>query len=267
MNEKYDNKLEARDKIVKRIVLVLRYISVVLVTVGLFALSVSATDKYDSRFFILFIAAVASVSLFWPVYLIWIYSFIKSFRKHTKSDKILFWCHWGDILLFVSAVILASKPTFHCNADIMAEHCELYGSEMKHILSETRAILPDSTSLWIEFGEDYNPAKYPKLNIEQQHELRHSLENVGCIGLEIYGEQKDYSSIRFRRVGMDMYTFRILEKPLTAEQRDSINRIINLIVYNDTIVFEHGVGVCGSLCFPGKEEFLEKLNKSQKDSL
>ncbi|MBD5387588.1 hypothetical protein HDR70_06870, partial [bacterium] len=67
-----------------------------------------------------------------------------------------------------------------------------------------------------------------------------------------------YSRLLFRRIGMGMYSFRFYDHPLSLEQQDSLNLKENLIVFNDSTVFEYGSGAFGSLDFPDKEKFLEK---------
>ncbi|MDE6402269.1 MAG: hypothetical protein K2K86_00495, partial [Muribaculaceae bacterium] len=75
-----------------------------------------------------------------------------------------------------------------------------------------------------------------------------------------------YSRLRFRRVGMGMYSFRLYLNHLTPEQREGLNKYGTLIVYNDSTVFEYGGGVFGPQYFGSeiKQEFLDKL-KSQQD--
>lgn len=82
---------------------------------------------------------------------------------------------------------------------------------------------------------------------------------MGCIGMEIdnYG-LSPYTTFRFRRVGMGMYSFRLYDEPLSRAQQDSQNADDRLIVYDDSTVFELGGGVLGAQYFVGKQEFLEK---------
>ena len=76
----------------------------------------------------------------------------------------------------------------------------------------------------------------------------------------LFNGNPDYSTLRFRRIGMGMYSFRLYDQPLTPQQQDSINADDCLIVYNDSTVFEFGGGAFGIQHFVGKDEFLKDLH-------
>ena len=195
-----------------------------------------------------------------PAAALWIYSFIKSLWRSTKTDKILLYFHVADILLI--AYLFFSKPD--CDADIMAEHYEKYADEMHNVVEQTRRMLPDSTSLVIEFGSQDYMAETDLLDNSQKENLRQSLEDIGCIGIEVdkCGD-RGYATLRFRRIGMGMYSFMLFDKPLLTAQRDSINDDYRMLFYNDSTAFEYGGGAIGNQRFLGKEEFLEKLSAKE----
>ena len=60
---------------------------------------------------------------------------------------------------------------------------------------------------------------------------------------------------------MGLYSFELHDRPLTREQRDSINDDYRIIVYDDSTVFVYGGGVWGPQTFVGKEEYIEKRLK------
>lgn len=99
-------------------------------------------------------------------------------------------------------------------------------------------------------------------------ELRRLLEDFcGCIGIDVNNyPNTGYSTMFFRRVGMGMYSFRFYDHPLSPVQQDSINARENLIVFNDSTVFEYGGGAFGSLNFPDKEEFLKNKTQMHHDT-
>lgn len=235
----------------------MRCVSVAVVTIVLVALAIGCSGVGGADvdlalfFFILVYTVLFFISL--PITGFWIYSFIKSVRRRTKADRILLCFHVADLLLIGLIVYLANNPKLDCNAEIMAEHYDREGAWMRNIARCERLVLPDSTSLVIEFGDresipeaDYLSERYLKI-------LKSRLYDVGCIGLEIdnYG-LLPYTAFRFRRKGMGLYSFRLYDKPLTREQQDRLDADDCLIVYNDSTVFEFGSGVLGVQAFVGK---------------
>lgn len=66
-------------------------------------------------------------------------------------------------------------------------------------------------------------------------------------------------------IGFGAFSYRFYDKPLSRQEKDSINNDECLIVYNDSTVFEFGAGVLGAQRFVGKEEFIEKFHNSIMD--
>lgn len=244
----------------------MRYVSVFAVTTVLVVMATAslgvggyATD-WAVFFFIIVSASLFFITL--PVVGFWIYSFIKSIKRRTKVDRMLLYFHIADLLLIGLIVYWNNSPTQDCNAEIMARHYDAEGSWMRNIADCERLVLPDSTRLVIEFGEsgtipqaDYLDGQYLKI-------LKNHLDDVGCIGIEIDNyHHSRYTTFRFRRMGMGMYSFRLYDEPLTREQQDSLNANECLIVYNDSTVFEFGGGVFGVQHFVGKEEYMAKRRK------
>ncbi len=245
----------------------LRLIAVISVTGWLVLLIIAGCLKDDFLFVSLIVLLAVMFYGTAVVLLLWLYSFIKSIFWHTPADKMLLRWHLIDLLLVGVAFLIMHRPAFNCDADIMAEHYDSYGPEMKRIVVQTKSLLPDSAYLSVEFDSRYNPSEKNVLSVEQHKRLRQSLEDIDCIGISVDKDGKwGYTTIPFRRIGMGMYSFQLFDKPLTAEQRDSINNDCRFIVYNDTTVFEYGSGAFGDIKFVGKEEFLKKLNHSTASS-
>lgn len=143
----------------------------------------------------------------------------------------------------------------------MAEYYEgENGWRMRDIADRYRRMLPDSSQLIVEFENRSMPQSIV-LNKQDMEKLENELEDCGCIGIEINNySNPDYSTLRFRRIGMGMYSFRLYDHPLTPQQQDSINADDCLIVYNDSTVFEFGGGAFGIQHFVGKDEFLKDLH-------
>lgn len=237
----------------------MRYLSVFAVTLWLLVFlstSLSANEWHQLTWLIL---TVFFFFITIPILGFWIYSFIKAVTTRTKIDQIFLLVHVVDIILLGLSIYLGNRTCSDCNADIMAEHYEMEGDWMRNIAKYDRLMLPDSTRLVIEFGEDEYIPRADYLDKRFLRILRNHLDDVGCIGIEMDNYQAvDYTKFRFRRKGMGMFSFRLYDTPLTHEQQDSLNSNGGLIVYNDSTVFEFDGGVLGVQYFVGKEEYLER---------
>lgn len=247
----------------------IRYVAVALVTVTLLFVFIQSIglDGFDLDLalfaFILIFSTLFFITL--PIVGFWIYSFVKAVRRRTKTDRTLLWFHIIDIVLLGSIIYLDSKPPQKCDAFIMADNCKgENGFWMRNIADRYRNMLPDSTRIVFEIDNDKS---HPfVLRDKDTKELKRWLKDCGCIGIDVDNyTNRRYSTIRFRRIGMGMFSYRFYDKPLTLHEQDSINNNECLIVYNDSTVFEFGGGVFGAQHFVGKEEFMEKLQNSKID--
>lgn len=245
----------------------LRYVSVFAVTIVLVVMAIasSGVGGYDTDltlfFFIIVFASLFFITI--PITGFWIYSFIKSVRRRTKTDRVLLFFHIADLLLIGMMIWLDTIPARNCNAEIMAEHYETYGQEMRNVVEQARDMIPDvGGELVYEFGDSSYVSYEPVPSYKQLDKLKELLESVGCIGIETDNRcERDCAVIRFRRKGMGLYSFRLYDEPLTLAQQDSLNANERLIVYNDSTVFEFSGGVIGVQHFVEKQEFLDKRNK------
>lgn len=238
----------------------MRYIAVVIVSVWLlaFMLEMSHPDEFMAGFMLL-AAAIIFFYITIPIIGFWIYSFIKSIKRRTKTDKILLWFHFTDLLILGIGLYLANQPPLKCDAFIMAENCKgETGFWMRNTAHRYRNMLPDSTRLHVEFDKSDTPQS-DILSKQDLKKLENDLEDLcGCMGIDVDNySHSGYSSILFRRIGMGMYAFRFYDHPLTPEQQESLNADPCLIVYNDSTVFEFMAGVLGAQTFPGKNEYIE----------
>ena len=244
---------------------IMRYVAVAVVTVWLLLLLIASTDKDD--FGVAFLAAFLFFFITIPIIGFWIYSFIKAIKRRTKTDRILLWFHITDLLLLGMIIYLANQPPHKCDAFIMAE---CYNGEpvfwMRNTADHYRNMLPDSTRLVIEFDDDEMPQSDILSEFEMK-KLKERLDYLGCIGIDVNNyPNSEYSTIRFRRIGMGLYSFRLYHHPLSCQQQDSINANECLIVYNDSTVFEFAGGVFGAQVFVDKDEFLKSGKKNQSNS-
>ena len=97
-------------------------------------------------------------------------------------------------------------------------------------------------------------------NSEYEH-IRAGLKKIGCIGISISASHPEVSvKLFFRRVGMGMYSYRLLYLPLTQEEKDLYMEENYYIPYSEKVIFQYGGGVMGPQTFPKeeKEAFLSK---------
>ncbi|WP_294629979.1 hypothetical protein [uncultured Bacteroides sp.] len=71
----------------------MRYVAVAIVTIWLFVLMIASADADDFWYYLLLVAALVVFFITIPIIGFWIYSFVKSVRGRTKTDKILLWFH------------------------------------------------------------------------------------------------------------------------------------------------------------------------------
>lgn len=242
----------------------MRYAAVAVVTLYMLVMLIGSTTTNDDGF--VYLALFFALMLFYitiPIMGLWIYSFAKAVMRHTKTDKILLWFHIVDLLLLGVIIYALNLPSRKCDAFIMAEYYKgENGWWMRNIADRYRRMLPDSTRLVVEF-ENGSVPQSNALSEQDMEKLKSELEDCGCIGIEINNYScPDYSTLRFRRIGMGMYSFRLYDRPLTRQRQNSINADECLIVYNDSTVFEFRGGVIGVQYFVGKHEFMETRNKT-----
>ena len=238
----------------------MRYVAVTLATVWLLVLMIASADTDDLWFSLIIVLALVGFFITIPIIGFWVYSFIKAVRRRTKTDKILLWFHIVDLLMCGAVICFANQPTHKCDAFIMAQYCRGENAFwMRSTAARYRSMLPDSTRLHIEIENGAVPQS-DILSEQDMKELKWLLEDIcGCIGIDVNNySNSGYSTMFFRHVGMGMYSFRFYDHPLSLEQQDSLNSKENLIVFNDSTVFEYGGGAFGSQNFPDKEEFIEK---------
>lgn len=246
----------------------MRYVTVALATVWLFVLMIALADTDDFWFSLMIVSALVVFFITIPIIGFWIYSFIKAVRRRTKTDKILLWFHIVDLLMCGAVIYFANQPTHKCDAFIMAQYCRGENAFwMRSTAARYKSMLPDSTELYVEIKNGTVPQS-DILSERDMKELKRLLEDCcGCIGIDVNNyPNTGYSRLLFRRIGMGMYSFRFYEHPLSPEQQDSINARENLIVFNDSTVFEYGSSAFGSQNFPGKGEFLKKKTQMHHET-
>lgn len=262
----YDNRINRAMNKRAKFLQFMRYVAVSVVTIVLVIMAImcSGADGFDIELALFFFIIVSTFLFFitLPIIGFWIYSFAQSVKPRAKTDKVLLCFHIADILILAIIIFLANQRPHKCDAFIMAQYYEgENGWWMRDIANRYRRMLPDSTHLCVEF-ENGSVPQLDILSEQDMKKLKRELEDCGCIGIEIDNySNSDYSTLRFRRIGMGMYLYRLYDNSLTRRQQDSLNANECLIVYNDSTVFEFRSGVLGVQFFVGKQEFLEKRSK------
>lgn len=241
-----------------------RWISAILATLALVAslINIIVTDD-DFIIFLVILLYVGGFYISIPLTGVWIYSFFRSlFRfRQTKTDRQLLYFHCADIVLFISIILLLFRPDMRCDADIMSKHYEANKDDMRQLIRTMREELPESIFYVTEFDDFGKLPEDSILSTEQTKRLSKELDRIGCRGIEINTSGNvDYGTLRFRREGMGLYSFRLYEHPLDKCQKDSLDNLSQLIVYDDSTVFEYGGGVWGPQDFIGKKDFLRERN-------
>ena len=241
----------------------MRYVALFLVTIWLTVLIIASAGTNDIMSIVVYCIPFLLYYITIPIIGFWIYSFVKSIIGRTKGDKIFLLFHLIDLLMIGIVSFLLTLPSHNCDAFIMADQYKgENGFWMRNIANHYRSMLPDSTRLCFEINDDNSNLNF--LSKKDTNELIRCLKDCGCIGIDVDNyTNKGYSTIRFRRIGMGMYSYRFYHRPLTHHEQDSINNDMCLIVYNDSTVFEFGGGVFGVQHFVGKEEYMEYLRNTK----
>lgn len=240
----------------------LRYAAAIIVTLTLFVMFVGLIVTHDDFIIFLFILAyVGTLFISIPITGLWLYSLFKSLFafRHNKAERKLFYFHCVDILLIIFILLFSYND--RCDAEIMEKHYSTNANRMRELVHDLQQELPDSTFFITEFESFGRLSNDSILTKDQQKQLSRNLKKVGCIGIEISNTGKlDYTTLRFKRIGMGIYSFRLYDRPLSQNEQDSLNNDYQLIVFNDSTVFEYGGGVFGVQTFLGKDEYLKKHN-------
>lgn len=226
--------------------------------------------------------------LFIPALIAAVYFMIKSRRLSNVSQKILFGLGIFNIL-FLITYCAVRVPMQRCDAETMAKHYEKHGEEMELLASYLDKALDDSACVHLEFengkasifhvsakgdsllSQHWDDAETKKdslmnvvgLTLEEYHEIRNRLKDVGCIGITMYKPHLNEGvEINFRRIGMGMYSYILYNRPLTQEEKDHYMNNAMYIPYSEKTIFLYGGGAFGSQHFPDKEK--EKFLRTHK---
>mgnify|MGYP000763849398 CR=1 FL=1 len=251
----------------------IQYICVLFVTICLLGI-------YIPYWAVVWFIAILFCWLTIPAMIIAGISFFYSLRCNTKHKKILLTLHVINILLFS---LWFFNPSNRCDADIMERHYTEYGGRMEQIYRNLYNKMTSGCSVEIEFehgdvsifhfsngnGEmdsnwDPSEEKIDSLLIQSGLDrnsliwLQKELDEIGCISISMQTVPDAPFCVGFRRVGMGKYDYQIYHRPLSSDEKKTINESDASIVYSPFVVFEYGGGAIGSQSFIGKDEYLKK---------
>ena len=196
---------------------------------------------------------------------------------------------WGCaiILLLVAFFISPTRFGTRCNPDIMAEHYDKYKSGLQELINYTNQSLDKGAQMQLEFehgkisifqikgkndsiwSSNWDVRSEERidslmqvvgLNHEELDNIRRKLKKQGCISIETATTHSDFVDIGFRRVDFGMYSYRIYNRPINAEEKKEYDEDPMFIPYTDRVVFEYGGGAIGPQTFGEeiKEDFMKK---------
>ena len=168
----------------------------------------------------------------------------------------------------------------------MAAHYEEHHTEMEALHRYVQSAIADSCEITLEFKgnrvvmfhvRDSN-GRYSShwdkearqqrdslmavvgLSQEEYKNIRKQLKDMGCIGIEYSQSSPEWLTIWFRRVGFGLYSYYILNRPATDEEKSSAMEDWLPIPYNDHCFFRYEGGAVGPISFPKevREDFLKK---------
>ena len=213
--------------------------------------------------------------------------FLQSFWMKGLMWKVYMIWGWAIIILIGAYYLSPTRFGTRCSPDIMAEHYEKNKSGIQELIDYTNQSLDKGALMKLEF-------KYGKISIfhvfgkndsiwsnnwdvhseekidslmkvvgldhEELNNIRRKLKKQGCISIETATTHSDFVDIGFRRVGMGMYSYRIYNRPINAEEKKEYDEDPMFIPYTDRVVFEYGGGVFGPQSFDDeiKEDFMKR---------
>ena len=166
----------------------------------------------------------------------------------------------------------------------MAAHYEEHHTKMEELHRYVQSAINDSCNITLEFNGNKLERFYVKgpeklyltysdekarehkdslmsivgLSQEEYDYICKQLKEMGCIGIDYSQSTPERLTIWFRRVGMGLYCYTVLNRPMSDEEKASaVNWVA--IPYNDHCYFNYHSPV-GQESFPEKvrEDFLKK---------
>lgn len=265
--------------------LMMRYLSVSAVTVALVALCIGLSWWPEMEWIIIAVIVVAGALL--PITLLflcyYIYSLFKSARPKSRHDRILLCLHAVDVVLIVTAVFLYYNTKQHCDAFVM-EDCYLKNrQEMRSIIDEAKAWVPDSVVTGIVFEKDGSlhvfASSCTTINYDNRDEkdgrladeelakiglsskrldlLFKRLKSVDCHGILINsGTVPPSTTLYFRKNKNGLFSFIFYDKPLTEKEKAELDKLPTMITLED-VVFRYEPQKGRNNTFPKKAEFMK----------
>lgn len=237
-----------------------------------------------------YLADFLIIVCFWFVIplIVWaIIVFLQSLWNKEWIWKLFFIWGCAIIVLIGAYYISPTRLGTRCNPDIMAEHYEKNKSGIQELIDYTNHSLDKGAQMELEFehgdisifhivekndsiwSNNWDVDSEDKINTLMQkvgldHEeldnIQRKLKKNGCISIETETTHSDYVDIGFRRVALGMYSYRVYNRPLNAEEKKEYLEDPMFIPYTDKVLFMYSGGAVGPQSFGGemKENFMKK---------
>ena len=201
-----------------------------------------------------------------PIFILAIIALIQSIKiggAHEVAiivfSSIIFWA-----LFFLFATRI---PSYKCNPDSMADHYNEKRPEIEELVTFTQSALDEGQTMYLEFEHGKVSMFHTKaekhwddadslrtslmaevgLDDDEYQFIKNKLKSIQCISINICSP--DYCEIGYKRVGLGMYSYRVFYLPMDEEQRQEALSDLQLIPYNDRVVFVFGGGATGPQTF------------------
>ena len=213
--------------------------------------------------------------------------FLQSFWEKGFMWKI--YMIWGFAIIILTGAYYISPTRFgtRCNPNIMVEHYEKNKSGLQNLIDYTNQSLDKRAQMQLEFEHGKisifhvmgnNDSIWSRnwdvhsenrtdslmqvvgLNQKELDNIRGELNKMGCISIDINNRHSDYVDIGFRRVDLGLYSYRIYNRSLNAEEKKEYIEDPMFIPYTDNVLLKYGGGAIGPQSFGEdiKKEFMKK---------
>lgn len=243
----------------------------------------------ESAKFVIFMISAFSVFNILPIFILDFAGFITSFfSKDSRRNLLMGLSGAGIGLLILSGIMLLNG-----GADVgkLEKNYHRHFSEMEQAIDYTLSRLGDGMGLDIEFegsgrvgifyickDDKWNVAWNPSskqvdslaaeigLCRENLDEIRRRLKKAGCHSIKLFKQDGSYdvATLMFRRDMGSAYYYDIHNIAMTEAEMEKVNADdCTRIAFNPYVCFVYGSPAWGDICFPGKNDYLERRRERQ----
>lgn len=257
------------------------------ITAGILSIGLNSHDKAEMGG--LLSPCVVAIMWMWfvslPLLIIYVVSFIRSIPPVSIYKKAVLSLHILNVAIWILFYLFLPKPD-PCDAAIMEDHYKKHKDDMRELISYVRSAIDDSCAIMLNYRDDkiqelsignhphkqwwhYTDVKDISqfdsllnkigLTAEEMTMINEKMRKAGIIGIDI--DKKPISTFEsgnillFRWYGVNSYLFSLYDHPVTKEEKQHILSLHQLILYNDSVVFESYGGYPGGRGFPDRDNY------------